>query len=435
MANKWYKLDNAATMIPSTARGANTRVFRLSCTLKEDVDPDKLQEALDKTVQEFPHLNVSLRKGLFWYYLDPVRTKAKVEEDHLPICAPIYFPGRRNLLYRVSYYGKRINLEMFHVLADGTGGLAFLGKMVTNYLCAVHGIETVGEEHDRSSAEAKNEDAFRHFYEKAKGNKQLGDITTRKAYQIHGTADENLQVHVLEGIVSAGECLELAHRYKTTVGVLLTALLVQAILDDMPVADYKTPVVLQVPVNLRQYFHSETTRNFFGVILVKFDPADYNGTLESILPHIEKSFEKQLQQERIRQTMNSYSGLEHNLAISMVPVFIKDLVISGYSAQATKGTTATISNLGKIRMPDSVYTYVDYFSAFMTARNLQVCIATYADKLVVGTASAFTDHRVMHRFFRRLKDHGIEALISTNDFDEREKQPESGSAHAASKKK
>ena len=235
MANKWYKLDNAATMIPSTARGSNTRVFRLSCTLKEEVDPQLLQEALDRTVQEFPHLNVSLRKGLFWYYLDPVRKRALVEEDHLPVCSPIYFPGRRNLLYRVTYFGNRINLEMFHVLADGTGGLAFLGKMVTNYLCMVHGIVDRGEESDRSSAEAKNEDAFRRFYEEAKGNKQLGDITTRKAYQIRGTADENLQTHVLEGIISAKEAVALAHEYNTTIGVMSAALLIQAIMDDMPV--------------------------------------------------------------------------------------------------------------------------------------------------------------------------------------------------------
>ena len=224
---------------------------------------------------------------------------------------------------------------------------------------------------------------------------------------------------MLEGIVSAKEFVALAHHFNTTVGVLSTALIIQAIMDDMPVADYKMPIVLQVPVNLRQYFHSETTRNFFGVILVRFDPNLYDGSLESILPHIEKSFEDQLQQENIRRTMNSYSGLEHNLAISMVPAFIKDLVISGYSAQATKGTTATISNLGKIRMPDAVHSYIDYFSAFMTARNLQVCVATYADKMVIGTASSFTDHRVMHRFFRRLKEHGIEAVISTNDFDAR----------------
>ncbi len=50
----WYELDNAAKIVPSTARGANTRVFRLTCELKEEVDKDTLQIALDETIEEFP---------------------------------------------------------------------------------------------------------------------------------------------------------------------------------------------------------------------------------------------------------------------------------------------------------------------------------------------------------------------------------------------
>ena len=127
---KWYRLDNAATIIPSSIKGADTRVFRIVCELNEEVQPEKLQEALDRAVREFPYLNVALRKGLFWYYLDPVRDRAVVEQEHLPVCSPLYFQGRRNLLYRVNYYGKRINLEMFHVLSDGTGAFGFLERIL-----------------------------------------------------------------------------------------------------------------------------------------------------------------------------------------------------------------------------------------------------------------------------------------------------------------
>ena len=43
--SKWYQLDNAAKIVPSTTGGADTRVFRITCELKEDVDPDTLQSA------------------------------------------------------------------------------------------------------------------------------------------------------------------------------------------------------------------------------------------------------------------------------------------------------------------------------------------------------------------------------------------------------
>jgi len=417
MADKWYKLDNAATMIPATAHGANTRVFRISCTLHEEVNPEALQTALDMTCLEFPHLNVALRKGLFWYYLDPVRKTPVVEEDHLPVCSAIYYPGRRNLLYRVLWYHNRISLEMFHVLADGTGAFSFLKKLVSNYLCLVHGIDPQSVVEDRSSAAQKDADAFSHFYEKTSGNTQLDEITTKRAYQVKGNADENLQMHVLEGIISAKEFIALSHRFGTTAGVLSGALFIQSIVEQMSVADRRLPVIIQVPVNLRQFFPSETTRNFFGVIIVRYDPLMYDGTLESIIPSVQEAFRKQLTQENIGRTMNAYSALEHNPLISAVPLFLKDPVIRWYSSRATGGQTATVSNLGRIRMPQELAGYIDYFTPLMSARNLQICISTYEDRMVFGAVSCFTDHRVMHTLFRKLKDFGIKAVIATNDFD------------------
>ena len=82
--SKWYQLDNAAKIIPSTAKGGNTRVFRITCELKEEVVPQILQEALDQTIMDFPHFNCVLRTGLFWYYLVARNMRALVTEDNLP---------------------------------------------------------------------------------------------------------------------------------------------------------------------------------------------------------------------------------------------------------------------------------------------------------------------------------------------------------------
>ena len=62
----WYKLDNAAKIIPSSVEGADTRVFRLVCELREEVDPELLQRALDRTLIEFPYMNSCMRRGIFW---------------------------------------------------------------------------------------------------------------------------------------------------------------------------------------------------------------------------------------------------------------------------------------------------------------------------------------------------------------------------------
>ena len=108
-ASRWYKIDNAAKIVPSTAVGTDTRVFRLTCDLYEDVDERTLQKALDLAIPEFPYFGSVLRKGVFWYYLEASRTPAIVHIENKPPCSAIYHEGRRNLLYRVVYYKKRIN--------------------------------------------------------------------------------------------------------------------------------------------------------------------------------------------------------------------------------------------------------------------------------------------------------------------------------------
>ena len=98
----WYKLDNAAKIIPATIGGPDTRVFRLVCELKEDVDPEILQIAVNETSREFPHMNCCLRSGIFWYYLDESKEKPIVTEDQLPALSALYKAGRKNLLYRIN---------------------------------------------------------------------------------------------------------------------------------------------------------------------------------------------------------------------------------------------------------------------------------------------------------------------------------------------
>ena len=414
----WYKLDNAAKIVPSTARGANTRVFRLTCELKEKVEKDMLQIALDETIDEFPFFNCVLHRGLFWYYLEDSDLRPVVELEHTPACMPLYIPGHKNLLYRVNYFDKRINLEMFHVLADGTGAFMFFKTLIIRYLQLKHSLSEDIKPVDEFSVEEKNVDAFIDNYSKQKGLKQLKEMSAVKAYQVSGELDENLLPHLLEGTVSSSKFLELAHQHNTTVGVLCVAIYIKAAILSMNRGQKKRHVVVSVPVNLRQFYHSGTARNFFGVINIDYDPADYDGNLNTIIEPVDKAFKEKLSAENIEKTMNSYSALEHNLAVKVVPLPIKDFTIGRFDAAAKKGVTTSMSNIGRIKMPKEVEGYIDRFSAFMTAASQQVTVCSFGDKMTFGEASPFKTHRVMLNFFRCLSEQGIEVELGSNDYDE-----------------
>lgn len=411
---KWYKLDNAATVIPSVAKGADTRVFRIVCELKEDVCPKTLQDALDLSIDEFPHLNVVLRKGLFWYYLDSTSLRPKVTEDTNVECSPLYFPGRHSLLYRVTYFHKRINLEMFHVLADGAGALVFLKSLVGNYLKIAHHLDMEIEHETKSTTHQKSDDAFRQFYISEKSGEEL---PMKRAFQIKQYRGDSLSNRLVEGCISSSKFMQLAKDNDTTAGVLSVSLFIESVIETMSKEAQKRPIIMNVPVNLRQFFSSDTTRNFFGVIYVKFDPKDYDGTLKSITETVKTQFKEQLVEENIRKTMNGFSSMQRNLILKMVPLILKEPVILLTSTLVKRGVTATISNLGRIEMPKELAPYIDSFGAFMSTPNMQITISSFGDKMVFGVVSARLEYNVIAHFFRKLSSYGLDVIIASNDHD------------------
>ena len=58
---KWSRLDNTANLFPVIATERMTNVYRLSLTLDEEIDPELLQQALDKILPLFDSMNVRLR--------------------------------------------------------------------------------------------------------------------------------------------------------------------------------------------------------------------------------------------------------------------------------------------------------------------------------------------------------------------------------------
>lgn len=417
-SRKWYELDNAAKIVPSTTQGTDTRVFRISVELTEEVDGATLQRAVDRTLLEFPYFNSILKRGMFWYYLEASELRPVVEQEHLPACCAIYAEGRRNLLYRVLFYRRRISLEMFHVLTDGTGAFEFLKVILTNYLKLRHDIsdEAVGPMNISSSQE-KESDAFDQYYEKKRGRAEAAKTAPKRAYHLHGYRDENLRVHLIEGTVSTRAFIGYCHKLGATVAEVTTALYMESMIREMTTREKDLPIVLSVPVNLRNYFASSTTRNFFGVINVVFYPKDYDGTLGSIIQKVRESFESQLKEDQVSLTMNSYSSLEKNLAVKVVPLPIKNFVIRRANAMVQRGITGTVSNVGKVTMPQVLCPYIDRFVCFMAAPDAQICLSSFQDKMCFGIASAFEEHPVLMHFFRALSDEGMEVELSSNDYD------------------
>ncbi len=415
---EWTKLENASKIFPATWSIKDPKVFRLTCELFEAVEPDTLQKAVDAALEDFPLYKSVLRRGLFWYYLESSDIKPVVQEEWSTVCAPIYIGLRTNLLFRVFYYRARINLEIFHALSDGAGALRFLQAIVWQYfrLLNKEAFEHTVLPCDNASISGQMDDSFgKHFVGVGKKNKERKVPKGERAYQLRGNRYQDNRFSLIEGAMSAQAVLDAAHKYNTTLTVFLSALYSYSIYKEMRAAIHKSrPVVLTVPVNLRQYYESVTMRNFFSYINVGYNYSTGSCDLEDVIQSIGRSFQGNLTKEQLDDQTNKFMAIEQRFLTRVVPLPIKDFVIRRIVNSSNTQSTTNVSNIGKITMPAEFSALIRQFSVCTSAARTQMTMCSYKDRLVVSLASPFQETDIQRRFFRQLSHLGIDIEISSN---------------------
>lgn len=411
---EWTRLDNAAKIFPPTSNEKDTKVFRFVCELRDEIDKDNLQEALNKTMVLFPFYRTVLRRGVFWYYFENTELKPEVREEYKLPCSMLYHPNRRNLLFEVTYYKKRINLELFHSLSDGTGALGFLKTLLYYYITVRYREDFHDKlpvpDYDASLSQKMDDSFLKHYTD----NRIPKRIKLTKAYRIQGRRSIDNRLKVIEGLMPVREVIGLSHKYDTTLTIFLTALFIRAIYEEIPARQRKYPVVLSVPVNLRTYFPSVTARNFFGTINIRYDFSKGSDTLEEIILAVKEGFSLELTQEKLKEHMNHLSSLEHNAFMRVVPLVIKDYVLKFANYLSDRGITATLSNVGKVTVSKELAPYIEAFNCFTSAKRPQIGICSFENNLVVSFASPFTGTDIQKNFFRYLSTEGVPITVTSN---------------------
>lgn len=409
MSDSWYKVDNVAKVFLATASQRDPRVFRVSCTLQEDIDPDTLNTALRATAQEWPQFQVTLHRGLFWHYFESTDLVPTAQPENKAPCAPLYTPERRNkLIYRVTYFGARINLEMFHAITDGNGGLLYLKSIVRNYLALRHPgqLNDVPSPNSASAADLV-QDSFRNFYG---GTKRDNAAKKVKAYRPRGLRLPYDQLQFFEGHLSAKQVLERCHALGVSMTSYLGASFMLAIYHDMPALERKKPICISLPVNLRNYYPSETARNFFNSVYVTHTLTDAD-TLETVAPVFDAKLKEVLKPENIRAQMDEFEKLEHMPGIRPVPLVVKNATVKLFTRLEDRYVTAVVSNMGRVTVPEELKPYIHSFAAFSSCKTLFTVVCSYGDDLVLGTASALRSTAILQRFYRELTKAGLDVTL------------------------
>ena len=405
MKKRWFKLDNAAKIFPPISNRKDPKVFRFTCILKENINKDILQEATNEALEYFPNFSSILKQGFFWHYLETTNKKPIVKEEKKEICSPLYRKNKKKLLFRVNYYQNRINLEVYHAISDGTGALEFLKAIVNIYLNKKYNLNN--EIDYDASLEEKSADSFNKYYKSSNTKNEVDE----RAYQIKGDKFDDFRFKVFTGTMSTKSVLALAHQYNTTLTGLIVGIYIWAIRENMNLKDKNKPIYIDIPVNLRKYFKSQTARNFFSVLKLKYKGSD---DLESIIKEVDTYLKEELKQTNLFKRMNKYATIEHNFLVRLVPLFIKNIILRFASYLSNKDLTTSVTNLGVIKLPDEIKDFVDSFEVYVSTDKMQMAICSYLDKLNISFTSVFISTDIIKDFYRKLVSYGIDITIISN---------------------
>ena len=372
----WLKLDNAATIYPSTLSKKYAAMFRLTITLNDKVDENILEEALNNIIDRFPTFRFKLKQGLFWCYFKRIKNKVLVENDYNNPMLRINFKNSNNYMFRVRYYENRIAVEFFHALTDGNGGIKFISTLVGEYIRLKYHKKIIYNNLVLNPNEkVKRYEYSDDFYKYAR---KVGKLEKEKeAYHYKGTLENSNILNIITGIVPIDKLKEECHKYNCSMTCFLASLLILSIQELKGKSKDTKPIKI-----------------------------------------VKCKMELGLTEKKLNAKFSANVKLTKNIFIRLTPMFIKKRIMSlSDKMMGDRYCTHTLSNLGYIELPKNVSTYVEEVGFIIGKSRFKPgscsCVG-YKDNVYITFSRKIKETELERIFFTKLVEMNIPVLIESN---------------------
>ena len=419
---RWMQLDNSAKIYPASATSNWNNIYRLSATLKEEVDREILQSALDVTVRRFPSIAVRLNRGVFWYYLEEIAHAPKIRDEKSYPLVRMPFDDIRHCAFRVLVYNRRIAVEYFHALTDGNGALVFLKSLVAEYLEQKHNMTLPSGNGvlDRLEEPREEElvDEFPKY--KAPAGKPRQESNS---YRIMGTPEEDGFCHVTTFMLDSKQMLELAHKHGVSVTAVITAAFIKAAIRlqniDEPRIKRQKRVKMLIPVDLRRIYGSETLRNFALYVTPGVDPRLGEYTFAELCEIVACRMKLDITKKNMSARIYTNVKDEENRLLKLTPLFLKNIVMRiVFKLFGERKSTLSISNLGVVKLPDGMAEYIDRFDFVLSVQSdapYNAGVISFGDKLHLSLIRDIKEPRLETALYKVLREEGIHVKLESNE--------------------
>lgn len=410
---RWHRLDNTGKIFPLIANENLSNVFRISVILKHEIVPSLLQQALEDTLPMFKGFKVKLKRGFFWYYFEGNKRTPFIEKETAWPCRYIDPKSNQLYLFRVSYYGRRINLEVFHAVTDGMGAAHFIRELTARYLDLKHGIPRQPQEADQETP-YKIEDSYLKHYKKLPHER----YSSRPAYQLEGQYLPLGGESVVHGCVQLSDLKQACRARGVSVTKYLTAVLIwsicQVYMDGRPGPQQ---IGINLPINLRAFFGSNTASNFFAVTGIDYGQEQGDGSFDSILSAVCTQMDDKIVKEKLERTISYNVSNEKKWYVRILPLFVKWLALGFIFKRNDRAHTMTLSNIGPIDMDERYREDIENFQMLIGVSKRQPAkcgVCAYDGRVTVTFTKVFDDSRLEDCFFDRLMQDGVPVVFESN---------------------
>ena len=412
----WRRLDNSAKIFPISGGKKYSTVFRLSVILKENIQPEILKQAVQITLKKYKSFQVRMKSGFFWNYFEHNPKEPIIEEEKDYPCKYINPKTNNNYLFKVTYFEKKINIDIFHSLTDGNSGTTFFRENIYTYLELCHpDILKKEERHIRKIEEYNTEDSYMKNYDK----KAKSNASSKKAYILKGRKIKLGAISTIHQLIDLEVLKKEAKKNNSTITQYITAVLIWSIYQENYLkAKGKKPIKVCIPVNLKKYFASKTMSNFFSYITVEAEMKKDNlNTFDKILEFVKKDFAKKLVEEEIMKTMSANVKIGNNPFVRVIPLAVKKTLVRLSYMEIRKYTTITYSNIGRIGIIGKYKDYIEYFVMLIApepVEKIKCSSCTFENTMTMTFTSILDDNSIEKRFYQFLKEKGISIQIESN---------------------
>ncbi len=417
---EWMKNDTAAIMFSAIESSKRSRLFRLSAVFKnEEIDPERLRKAVENIIPRYPLLMYRDVKGYYWAYLEKCDEMPKVlPEEHRP--AELRRLGRDGTPEIVFlYYKRRLSLEANHVYGDGTGFIEVLKSVVAEYMVlggadrnAFEGVRFG----DEMASEEELENPFRRYFTKEK----LPQVKREESYVLPKDYVKDYQNYIC-GILPFEELKPLCKQRDLSVTEFIASAMILAIIKSAKEPISKS-IIIDIPVNLRQFFPSNSIRNFTSPMPIHFNPEGRRDvTHEEIIEAIRGQLKKYNTKENQQAFINASFKKTQNLANQLILSIFKQWGMNAIQKK-THNTEMTVvfTNMGNIKIPGIMSDALERFELVGgDARVYDMSVFTSAISvngyMHIGFNYSTKDVSFCREFFRILAGYGLSVRVESSD--------------------